>query len=62
MLQRQDLTPVAQRILGKETNFRQAVEHHELWLDALEGFKNHLDGFAELKIRRIQQALLLIRV
>jgi hypothetical protein len=62
MLEREDLTTIAQRALREQTNFRKAVDHHPHGLEPLDGIENSLHGFAELEVRRIQQALVVIWV
>jgi hypothetical protein len=62
MLEREDLTTIAQRALREQTNFREAVDHHPHGLEPLDGIENSLHGFAELEVRRIEQALVMIRV
>ena len=48
MLQRQDLTAIAQRALCKQTNFRQTIEHDALRLDPLHCFENAICRFSQL--------------
>ena len=61
MLQRQDLTAIAQRALRQQADFRQAVDHHSHGLEPFDRLENLAGGFAELEIRGIEQALLLLR-
>ena len=62
VLERQDLPAIAQRALRQEADFRQAVDHHALGLEPLDGLEDALDGLAELEIGGIEQALVLIRI
>ena len=48
--------------MGQESDFRQAVDHHALRLEPLNGRQNALNGLAKLEIRRVEQALVLIRI
>ncbi len=62
MLQRQDLAPVAQRVLRQQPHFRQAVEHdahRRLLVDLLH---HALGRLAKLDFRRMENGLLAIRV
>ena len=47
VLQRQDLSSVAQRALGQETDLGEAVDHHPFWFDALNFLKNAFRGLAQ---------------
>ena len=62
MLEGENLPPVAQRALRQQPDLRQAVDHDALGLQPFDGLEYPLDGFAELEIRRIEQALMLIRI
>ena len=50
MLDGEDLAPVAQRTLGQQANFREAVEHHARRLDALDSVEDLARGFAQLEV------------
>ena len=62
MFEREDLPPVAQRALRQQPDFRQAVDHHALRPNPLDRFEHARDRFAELEVRRIEQALVLLRI
>ena len=62
MLEREDLTTIAQRALREQANLRQAVDDHAHGLEPLDGLENSLNGFAELEVGRIEQALVVVRV
>ena len=59
MLDGQDLSPIAQRALRQQTDLRQAVDHQARRLDVLDGREDARGGLRQLKIRGVQQALLL---
>ena len=62
VLQRQNLSPIAQGVLRQQADFGQAVEDDTLRFHSLDDLvENHLCRFAELKVRRIEQALLTCR-
>jgi hypothetical protein len=56
------LPPVTERVLGKQADLREAVEHNAARPDLFEPLDDELYRFAKLQIRRVQQALVLIRV
>ncbi len=58
LLQRQHLAPVAQRVLGQQPHFRQAVEHHAPRLHPLHLLLDQPDGAAELHLPGVQDRLL----
>jgi hypothetical protein len=62
VLEGEHLTAVAQRTLRQQTDLGQAVDHHPLGLQPLDGVENAPDGFAELEVRRIEQALVVIGI
>ncbi len=62
VLERQDLAAIPQRALREQTDFGQAVEHHARRLDRLERLEDALGRLAQLKVGRIEQALLLVLV
>ena len=62
MLQRENLPPVTQRALRQQTDFREAVDDDPFRLYPLDAVEDALHGLAELEIRRIQQALMLIGI
>jgi hypothetical protein len=62
MLDRQDLTPIAQRTLRQQPDLGETVEHHPARPRARDRFENLLGGLAEFEVRRIEQALLLFGI
>src|SRR3569623_2748603 len=62
MLQREDLPPIAQRALRQQPDLGQAVDDDALRLHSLDRFENPGDRLAELEVRGIEQALMMIRV
>ena len=62
MLDGKDLAAIAQRALGQEANFREAVEDHPRRLDTLNRIENLARGLTQLQVGRIQKALLLFGV
>ena len=59
LLKRKHLPPVSQRILGKETQFRQAVKHHTLRLNPLDFRLDQLDGATKLDLPGMKDRLIL---
>src|SRR3569833_4202908 len=62
MLQRKDLPPIAQRALRQQPKHRQTDEDDAKQLHSLDRFENPGDRLAELEVRGIEQALVMIRV
>jgi hypothetical protein len=48
--------------LGQKSNFGEAINHHALWLDALNFFENSFRRFPKLKVRRVEQTLMLVGI
>ena len=61
MLQGEELPTISQRTLGKQTDFRKAVEHHQPGL-TFDRVQNLFGGFAQLQIGGIKNGLLLIGI
>src|SRR5262249_30264946 len=62
VLERQDLTPIAQRALRQQADFGETVEDHAIGIVALKSLEDELRRFAKLEIGRVEQALLLFFV
>ncbi len=62
MLDGQNLPTITQGALRQQANFRQAVDHHPRWLDALDHLKDVARGFAKLQVRGVEQTLMMIAV
>ena len=50
------------RVLRKEAYLRQTIENNPVGFEALNGVEDKLDGFTQLELRGIEQALLLIAI
>src|SRR6476620_567677 len=53
---------ITKRTLSEQPDFRQAVENNPLGFGAVDRIEDQFDGFPELEVRRIEQALLLIGI
>src|ERR1700676_4697729 len=62
VFEREDLAAVAQGALGQKPDLGQAVDHDTLGLQPLYGLEYPLDRFAELEIRGVKKALVLVRI
>ena len=62
MLQGQDLAPVAQRVLGKQAQLGQAVEHHAGGIDALDLLEDEIGRFAQLHLGGMEHRELAVRI
>ena len=62
VLDREDLTPIAQRALSEQADLGEAVQHDAPGVHALDDVENLLGHLAELEIGGIKKALLLILV
>jgi len=58
VLQRQYLSPIAQRILRQQPYLRQAVEHDADWRDLAHAIEDQLGGLAELHFGGMEQCQL----
>src|SRR5262249_25643583 len=58
----EQLAPVAEGALCEKPDFRQTVENDPIGLDTFNRVEYRLDRLAQLKVRRIEKALLLILV
>jgi hypothetical protein len=61
LLQGEDLSAEAERLLCQQPHFRNAVEHHPGRRNAIRLIRDQLDGLAELYLPRVQQRHLAIR-
>ncbi|KAF1005592.1 MAG: hypothetical protein GAK32_02618 [Pseudomonas fluorescens] len=62
MLDRQNLTAIAQRALGQQADFREAVDDDTGRFETLHDLENLPGGLAKLQIGGVQQALLLFGI
>ncbi|MNK85090.1 hypothetical protein D3C87_1049590 [compost metagenome] len=62
VLDREDLTAIAQGALRQQADLGQAVEHHARRLEPLDHFENLPGGFTQLKVRGVQQRLLMLGI
>ncbi len=62
VLQRKQLATIAQRTLGKQTNFGKAIENHQVRIDALDLVQDQLGRFTKFQVRGIEDRLLLVRI
>ena len=62
VFQGEDLSPVAQRTLRQQPDFRKTVDDDALRLVLFDRLEHALDGFAEFEVGRIEQTLMLIGI
>src|SRR5215204_1109994 len=62
VLEGQDLAPIAQRVLGQQAKFREAVEHDSGWLQVVDTGDDVPDRLTEFDLGRVQDRLLAIRI
>ncbi len=61
-LERQDLTPVAQRVLSEQAQLRETVEHDPVGLCLADAGNDVLDGLAEFELGGMQDRLLAVGI
>jgi len=62
MLQGENLSPVAQRILGKQAHFRKAVEDDARRFDLRDFLEDDLERFVQFEFRGMQDCDLVPRI
>jgi hypothetical protein len=62
MLQRQHLSPVAQRALGKQSDLREAVEYDPGGTEPFDLLHDEADGFPELEVGSVDDRLLTLGI
>jgi hypothetical protein len=62
MLDRENLPPIAQRALGQQPDLGETVEHYAVRPHSIHGSEDLPGGFAQFKVGRIEQALLLLGI
>ena len=62
MLECQELASISKRALCEEANLRQTIDNNSGGLNAVHRVEDELDGLAQLELRGIEQALLLIGI